>query len=233
MELKEWLSSLGIQMPKPELQALERHAEKQLGAEYDMRWMSVQEQGQLLETIASIPVYRDILPLWENSGGDYIAIYRRGPLAGKICVMSHEETDLTPRWRNVISLLERMDADPEGEWRDWTFDYPAPEGIPGEQLEQDRKTVDQLWSLLKQEDEEDIRCQTAFAIVALTPKADLAELLALLEDEDMYVQERACERFGEEQFTAAEQPLRELARSGMSNAKSAAARALAGMNMRP
>ncbi|MFD2333597.1 HEAT repeat domain-containing protein [Cohnella sp. GCM10020058] len=233
MEMKEWLSSIGIQLPEPELDALERHAEKQLGTEYEMRWMSVQEQGQLLEAIASIPVYRDLLPLWENSGGDYIAIYRSGPLDGKICVMSHEETDLTPRWRNVISLLERMDADPEGEWRDWTFDYPTPEDSPGEQLEGDRETVEQLWPLWKQEDDEDIRCQTAFAIVGLTPKADLAQLLVLLEDEDMYVQERACERLGEEHFTAAEEPLRELARNGVSNAKNAAARALAGMNMRP
>ncbi|MFC3801168.1 hypothetical protein [Cohnella sp. GCM10012308] len=233
MELKEWLSSLGIRMPEPELHALERHAEKQLGTEYDMRWMSVQEQGQLLEKIASIPVYRDILPLWENSGGDYIAIYRSGPLAGKLVAMSHEETDLTPRWRSVISLLERMDADPEGEWRDWTFDYPAPEDSPGEQLDRDRATVDQLWPLWKQEEQEDIRCQTAFAIVGLTPKADLAQLLTLLEDEDMYVQERACERLGAEQFTAAEEPLRELARNGVSNAKSAAARALASMCLRP
>lgn len=233
MEIKEWLASIGVFLTETEIRALELHAEKQLKTEFYTRWMSAAEREDLLKAITEIPVYRDIVPLWEDGGGDYIAIYTQGPLAGKACVMSHEETDLTPRWRNVISLLARMEADPEAEWRDWTFDYPASDDGPREQIEADRATAEQLWQTRKLEADDGIRCQTAFAIVAMTPKADLSRLLKLLEDDDMYVQENVCERLGNERYAAAEEPLRELARNGVSNAKSAATHALARMNLRP
>src|SRR5947209_13662438 len=50
----------------------------------------------------------DIRLFWTNDESDYAGMYVAGPLLGRVCVLSHEEEDLTPRWRSVHAFMEQM-----------------------------------------------------------------------------------------------------------------------------
>ncbi|MFD0715002.1 hypothetical protein [Paenibacillus sp. GCM10027626] len=76
---------------------------------------------------------------------------------------------------------------------------------------------------------DEIRCQYIFSIMALTPKTHLDSIVDYLNDEDMYVQERACEIIGFHRYIPAREKLIEVSTTGMHNGKFAAKRALARM----
>ncbi|MEO3944273.1 hypothetical protein [Gorillibacterium sp. CAU 1737] len=73
------------------------------------------------------------------------------------------------------------------------------------------------------------RCQYLFSLMALTPYEDLDSLLIYLEDEDMFVQERACEIVGHHRYEPAREKLNWVAAEGTHNGKLAAKKALAKM----
>lgn len=74
---------------------------------------------------------------------------------------------------------------------------------------------------------DDTRCQYMVSIMALTPKGYLDSLFNYLDDEDMFVQERACEIFGFHGYMPAREKLIEVSKNGMHNGKLAVKRALA------
>lgn len=58
------------------------------------------------------------------------------------------------------------------------------------------------------------------------PAEETATIVPFLDDDDMFIQERACELLGERRFAPAAGALRRIAREGMPNGRQAAKRAL-------
>lgn len=92
-------------------------------------------------------------------------------------------------------------------------------------VENDRERVKGLWEIFRRTDDE-MRQHCCTFLVALTPRADSAELLPLLDDDDFYVASEAARSLGARRFMPAYPKLKHLAVHGFSNAHSAALYAL-------
>lgn len=168
-----------------------------------------------------------VFPLIDCGGSNYIGIHTSGILKNKICFIDHEEMDVTPVFRSVQQLLSAITAAPECyDYRDIpadSFDYPSLPGLPESWLSADRGDVA---ALRQQYNTADERTQLAFAIMALTPYDDIAELIPWLNNKDMYIQERAIRIFGFHRYAPVKQQLEELTTKAQHNGQIAARVAL-------
>ncbi|ASA21187.1 SMI1/KNR4 family protein [Paenibacillus donghaensis] len=191
------------------------------------RCMTDGEVAEMLGLFAAMEVYQDIVPFWTDDQSNYIGIYGRGPLACRVCHISHEETDVAPAYRNVESLIAELEQHPEAEWEELSKDYPALTPAETAVEEADLAAVRELEHQLEvKQPDDDVRCQWINSILAVMPRANAAELLKYLNDEDMFVQEWTAELMGLYGLQEAEAPLQELSLSGIPNAAPAATRAL-------
>lgn len=165
---------------------------------------------------------------WTDDQSNYAGLYLAGPLAGKVCFVSHDETDLSPVYASLASFLNAMqDARPQGlDWFRFRRDYPAlgPSGDPASAA-RDREIAESFQPLYEAA-EDDERVYYAFCRMALTPFEDTDTLLAMTRDEDDYIQERACQILGLRRSAPAIDRLAEVARDGRHNSRMAAIRAL-------
>ncbi|BCC09470.1 hypothetical protein BCM0060_p2136 (plasmid) [Bacillus cereus] len=79
--------------------------------------------------------------------------------------------------------------------------------------------------------DEEKRTQYLFSIMALTPYTQLHEIIPLLEDSDMWVQERAAEILGFHRYAPAREKLNWVKEHGQHNEKMAAELALKRIRM--
>ncbi|MDG0876146.1 hypothetical protein L5D93_28545 [Paenibacillus thiaminolyticus] len=120
-----------------------------------------------------------------------------------------------------------LEQSPDLDWDDLKKDYPTGADIDTQHLEDERKCIDELNDLLHSHQlDEDYRVQLIYSVMAVTPMTDLDSIVKYLDDEDMYVQERA-EILGYHRHVPAKEKLREIAQSGMPNGRQAAKGALA------
>jgi hypothetical protein len=173
---------------------------------------------------------------WADDQSNYAALYVEGPLAGRVCLLNHEELDPAPVYRSVASFLTAVaNAGKRGFFADGT-DYPTPPSAdypalgPADATEaeksDDQDAIRSLVPLSETAVEDDERILYAFSIMALTPYESTADLLRFSEDEDFYIQERACDLLGLRRWESAIPTLEEVALHGVSNGKIAAIRAL-------
>lgn len=142
--------------------------------------------------------------------------------------MNHEETDLSPAFRSAGSFIAALEQNPNHDWDDLKKDYPQGQNNNNESNAADLQSIEQINHMLQTPDlDDDVRCQYIYSVLALTPYNHLDTLLKFLDDEDMYVQERACDILGYHKYLPAREKLRELSQHGMHNGKLAAKRALA------
>ncbi len=192
-----------------------------------LRPLSTEEITEMISVLQGMTGFEELLPLWTNDHSDYIGVYASRILRGKVCHISHEETDLSPGFRSVETFLTAVQQYPEQDWEELTKDYPT-----GQELSQQEEVEDiqclsgLLLQIEREETDEEERCMLLHSVMALTPISRLDSLLPYLDDEDMYVQERACDVLGHHRYEPAKEKLEVVAKQGTHNGKSAAARAL-------
>lgn len=146
---------------------------------------------------------------WEDEDGGFAAIYRSGTLQGKVCIFDHDEPDYSPRFRDCRSFLRaQLTAAQEGkEWRDLPGDFPPSKAAPA-----DHTVLEKLLQECGLATNPRTRRKLAFDAMALCPPDDPSLLLAWLDDEDLWVQERAAEWLGKGRCEAAVPKLFEVVR---------------------
>lgn len=227
MRFNKLFERLNIKIPQEEIDILESHERNQNEHDYDLRLLNDNEVIELMEWMSEVEVYRHIVPLWTDDNSNYIGVYHQGTLKYRICYINHEETDTSPGFRSISSFTNSIDQHPDLEWSELNKDYPAIVTVDSGDRDHDIQSIQELNHLLASDElDDDLRCQVIFSIMALTPIDQLESLMAFLDDEDMYVQERACEIMGFHKFKPARDKLEEITANGSHNGKQAAKRAL-------
>ncbi|WP_231505535.1 HEAT repeat domain-containing protein [Paenibacillus massiliensis] len=192
-----------------------------------LRPLSSEEITEMVSVLQGMTGFEELLPLWTNDHSDYIGVYASGILRGKVCHISHEETDLSPGFRSVETFFTAVQQYPEQDWEELTKDYPTRQELSEQEEVEDIQCLSGLLLQIEREEtDEEERCMLLYSVMALTPISRLDSLLPYLDDEDMYVQERACDVLGHHRYVPAKEKLEVVAKQGMHNGKSAAARAL-------
>ncbi|MGG3510128.1 HEAT repeat domain-containing protein [Paenibacillus lautus] len=220
---------LSITLPIVLVEELETHNKKQKDQIYFLRLMEFEEIIELADFMSEIEVYQDIIPLWTDDNSNYIGLHIQGACKYRISYINHEEADLSPGFRSISSFITKLELHPNSDWDELKKDYPSEIEISSTEIDEDLSCIDELNNLISSNQliNDDIRCQYIFSIMALTPKGYLNSLIKYLDDEDMYVQERACEIIGFHRYIPAKEKLIEISINGMHNGKLAAKRALA------
>ncbi|MDY8023108.1 HEAT repeat domain-containing protein [Paenibacillus polymyxa] len=228
MSLRDVLERLAIHLPDDMVEALHVHSKEQEGRNVQLRLMNEQELAEGIKWMAQIEVFKLIVPLWTDDHSNYVGIYVEGPLAYKLCYISHEETDVSPIYRSAASLIAELEQHPELDWEQLRKDYPSGEDISVEQLAEDIRCMNELRTALEMDspEDDDVRCQLLYSLMAITPICEVDSLLLYVDDEDMYVQERACVLLGQHGYEPATELLKEVVKHGSPNGKLAARKAL-------
>ncbi|MEK5464898.1 HEAT repeat domain-containing protein [Paenibacillus sp. FSL R7-0210] len=224
----ELIHRLGLSLPVALVEELELHKEKQKNQNYFLRLMEADEIVELVDYMSKIEAYRDMIPLWSDDHSNYIGLYVQGACKYRICYIDHEETDVSPAFRSIRSFITKIEEYPDLDWHDLNKDYPAEFEVSQTEMNEDLACIDELNRMISSDQliSDDIRCQYIFSIMALTPKGNLNSIIKYLDDEDMFVQERACEIIGFHTYIPAKEKLVKISKNGMHNGKIAAKRAL-------
>jgi hypothetical protein len=175
------------------------------------------------------PIYKDLIPVMTDGNSNYWCLYIDGPLKNMVCYLNHEEPSLEPRFKNLSSLIDTINKHPESydidDFDAAFFDYPTRQLI---QSHFENAIIERLRAGLKANaNDDDLRMQTAFAIMALTSPTEIeSSIYPFLDDEDMYIQERAIQMLGFHKYRPAVSKLNALATSAQHNGKAAAKMAL-------
>ena len=62
--------------------------------------------------------YENVLPVMTDDNSNYLCVYYKGDDKGKVCHLSHDEIDLTPRFKSIESLIHVIKTNPEA----WDFE---------------------------------------------------------------------------------------------------------------
>jgi hypothetical protein len=158
------------------------------------------ECEDMREYLRSYPVYQFLVPYTTDGNSNYWCLYVNGPLKNMTCYLSHEEADLSPRFRSLSSFIDAINTHPGScdmqDFGEDVFDFPSRQVSPS--YSQDQEIIGALYhDLTVETDDDQRRAQTAFAIMALASPTDIETIIyPFLEDEDMYVQERAIALLG-------------------------------------
>ena len=189
----------------------------------------------MVEYFEQYEIYKNLIPILTDNNSNYWCLYVGGKLKGTVCHLSYDEVNLEPKFKNITKLINTIDKNPEAydfsELDVQVFDYPKGENEID--LDNRDKIITELLNEFEQvsEDKEDLRQQLAFSIMALVNSEEIESYIyPLLDDEDMYIQERAIDIIGFHKYEPARNKLIELTKTAMANGKSAAGRALKELN---
>ncbi|MWV43380.1 HEAT repeat domain-containing protein [Paenibacillus sp. HJL G12] len=227
--IKDLLSRLNITLPDAETEVLQSHHLKQNNTTFYLRLMDIEEIMEVTDFMSEMDVFQDIVPLWADDHSNYIGIYVQGTCKNKVCYLNHEETDLSPGFRSISTFVSELESHPDLDWHELKKEYPADIDSDPNLLEEDLNCISDLNNLINSNNQitDEMRCQYIYSIMVLTPKTQLDSIVKYLDDEDKYVQERACEIIGYHKYAPAKDKLVEISKSGMHNGKIAAKKALA------
>lgn len=187
------------------------------------------ELSEMQQYFAQFSIYQHLLPIATDNQSNYWCLYVAGMLRGMVCFLSHEEADLTPVFRSlprfITAVQQHPDAAEPADFPTVALDFPL-YMASGSVLVGDSRLAAQLREALAAETDEDVRQQLAFASMALTAPDELGTLYPFLDDEDMYVQERAIELLGRHRYQPAFDHLQRLLTAAAHNGRMAAKRAL-------
>lgn len=166
---------------------------------------------------------------WCDDNSNYAGLYVKGPLSGCICFIDHSETDLSPVYRSLYSFLVNLiDAAEKGfGWYDMPTEYP--QYTPSEnaiRTAEDWARAQALKHFFEVAEDEEEKLQLAYCIMQITPFEETDSLLDFLQDQDMYIQEKAAEIIGRRKYEAAVPQLAQLVLEGGPNGRIAAIRTL-------
>ena len=185
-------AELGVTFSEEVRAALEAHEQLQGNKDFYISLIDGREMKEMRSALQGIEVFADLLPLWTDGNSNYYAVYDKGPLQGRVCYLNHEETDNSPVFRSILSLVRALERDPQADADELEADYPPARDIDSRWIEEDLTAIEGLRRQLSERQHDDeLRLQLLMSIMALTPYDRLDTLLMYLEDEDPYVRERA------------------------------------------
>ncbi|MGH1286781.1 hypothetical protein [Bacillus toyonensis] len=231
--LNQIATFLNISLPQEIMTAFKDPIYLKHKNDFSMHLLSFEEATEMYVYLHEDVTISDVFPLWTDDNSNYIGVYMLGPLTGRVCFIDHEEMDLSPVYPNVQKLINILLESPETDWYELPKYYPSSKENTDElQLQQDVQAIEELKNLLKNHElNEDKRTQYLFSIMALTPYTQLHEILPLLNESDMWIQERAAEILGFHRYVPASEKLNWVKEHGQHNGKMAAELALKRIKM--
>jgi len=163
---------------------------------------------------------------WTDDNSNYAGVFLAAPLRGRVFFLDHDEPDDAPRFRSIESFCRSTLAAAEKDWSDMVTDYPRltdPADIDGDE---DRAVAIAYLRDLPAACSADAYAVFAYCALNLLPPRDFALALPLFDSTDMWGQERACKMIGLWRRAEAVPDLLRVARTGMSNGRVEAVRAL-------
>lgn len=249
-EIQKFERETRIQLPDT-LIRLYRHCNGtkiKKGVELPFNLMTLEEVRELLtfsdwyyeELQKNLQDNDKICAFWSDGNSNYAAVYLSGLLEGKICFIDHEETDLSPVFRDFtnfyqsifeIHALNLRQPSAESGWWDMKTDYPKLVKDENEEFYfEDLLLAEKFIELFREETGYEKKQHLAFCAMNLLPLSETDKILEFVRSDDMWIQERACQLLGEKKSEKAIPVLAEVARSGNHNGKIAAMIALRNFN---
>jgi len=172
---------------------------------------------------------QEILVLWTDDNSNYAGCHVNGDLAPRVVLIHHEELDYAPKFHSPSSFqaARRAGYGSERAWVELPTDYPVRSGREYPLLEADRELA---FAFLKAYEVNPGNSTSAHYALQLLPYSETEMIFPLLDSDDMWVQEHACNVLGVRQYSAAIDHLRRVAIDGKHNGRIAALRALSGMS---
>jgi len=224
---------LNISIPQEVMNAFDNPIYMKHKNDYLIRLLSIEEVTEMYLYLNEDVNISEVLPLWTDDSSNYVGVYMFGPQTGKVCFINHEEIDLSPVYPNVHTFIKILLENSESDWYELPTQYPLSKEHTDElQVKQDVQAIKELKNLLKNPElDEDKRTQYLFSIMAITPYTQLDEIIPLLEDSNMWVQERAAEILGFHRYLPAKEKLNWVKEHGQYNGKMATELALKRIRM--
>jgi len=174
-------------------------------------------------------IYENVIPIMTDNNSNYLCIYVKGIMKGMICHLSHDGIDLSPKFKNISNLIKAIDNYPDVydfyEFDENILDFPTKSNSTN--FHESNNIIEKLFIEFKKESDDEKRQQFAFSIMALTGINEIEKnIYGFLEDEDMYIQERAIELLGFFEYVPAREKLEKLVNTAMPNGQTAAKIAL-------
>lgn len=177
---------------------------------------------EMEDVLKEFLVYENIIPIMTDNNSNYVGLYIDGILKGKVCYLSHEENSLEPKFKSIANLIDAINANSKcwelEELPETAFDYP---NANHSDLDNE-KIIEGLIDEYNFAIDNDIKIQKAFCIMALTSVDKLETIYHFLDNDDMYIQERAIQIFGFHRCKFAREKIKELQNTAKHNGKIAA-----------
>jgi hypothetical protein len=197
----------------------------------------VKTHNAMLPLANSLPKVGRVAWFWTDDNSNYCGVYTDGLLCGWLCVLDHEEPMLTPAFRSIASFMSRLLADAlneGGENAACDLPYLVREipvtGPDSATVRSDRELASLFRRQYSDDTDVDLRRLRAFCSICLTPFEDTKEVLAFLNDVDMWTSEAAIRLLEVRRWRGEVDQIERLAREGRPNGDGAAMRLLARMN---
>ena len=178
---------------------------------------------------------RELGVFWSDDNGNDAGVFTVGPLRNRVFVIDHEEPSSEPRWTNAESFYDALLDARDQEllwWGEMRTDYPR---RPNRQYPPDDDDLaDDFFAIHECDPSSPAGRIAGFRALALSvPQVHDQRVLALLNSDDMWIQERAVNILGvwgnpDDGWGRPEviEPLVKMARGGSHNGRLAAMAAL-------
>lgn len=141
---------------------------------------------------------RELGVFWSDDNGNDAGVFPVGPLRDRVFVIDHEEPSPEPRWTTAESFYDALLDARDQEllwWGDMRTDYPR---RPNRQYPPDDDDLaDDFFAIQKRDPSSPEGRRAGFRALALSvPDVHDQRVLALLNSDDMWMQERAVQILG-------------------------------------
>ncbi|WP_407540962.1 hypothetical protein Q0M94_06125 [Deinococcus radiomollis] len=229
----------------PELDAMYRqhNGASALATDWEERWAERLEEDEdampaaprlmsLKEVQDSYTGTNDLLIpevrfFWTDDNSNYVGVYVGDILTGAVCFCNHDEQiEVAPIFRTLADFLAWESAHPE---EDLSYSELVPKLYPvltaeSEHSAEDWRNAQALYA--KVTDQGNTDSQNLAVAMNITPPTHNQVLMSYLDSPDFYVAERAVNILGARRYQPARTRIEGLSVHGVSNAQSAAQRAL-------
>lgn len=182
---------------------------------------------------------RELGVFWSDDNGNGAGVFAVGPLRDRVFVIDHEEPSPEPRWTTAESFYDALLDARDREllwWGDMRTDYPRRPNR--HHLQDDDDLAHDFFRIHERDPSSPAGRSAGFRALALSvPQVHDQHVLALLDSDDMWMQERAVQILGvwgnpDDGWGRQEliEPLVNMARSGSHNGRLAAMAALRRIN---
>lgn len=159
---------------------------------------------------------RAMLPLFWDGGGNYAGIFVGEPLRGRCFIFDHDEALNLPVFQNLgrmILAFAKAQGSDEIYFENLMGDYPSLDDskLLADDAELSRRFLNQYI------EEEPRDNYWALLGMQLSPASDTSLLLRMLDEDDMWVQARACELIGFRRFVGGIDEMVKVALRGENN----------------